>query len=186
MDVAVVYESLYGSTRQVAEAIADGVKQADPDAHVAVIPVAKAVPGKAGQADLLIVGGPTHIMRMSSQRTRRQGMQAAEKAEADEHEEHHLEQDAAGPGVREWLAALPETLPGHRAAAFDTRLRYPMAGGAAKPIARQLRHHGYQLAAGPEGFTLDGAEGPLREGERDRAKAWGATLAGQVVTRSGH
>jgi hypothetical protein len=38
-----------------------------------------------------------------------------------------------------------------QAAAFDTRLGSPLAGGAAHGIARRLRRHGYQLASDPEG-----------------------------------
>ena len=52
-----------------------------------------------------------------------------------------------------------------------------MAGGAARSVARQLHKHGYQLAAAPEGFIVTGAEGPLRDGEIERARHWGAALA---------
>jgi hypothetical protein len=51
-----------------------------------------------------------------------------------------------------------------------------MAGGAAHGIARRLRRHGYELVAEPEGFIIEDTEGPLRAGESDRAKAWGADL----------
>jgi hypothetical protein len=81
-----------------------------------------------------------------------------------------------GPGIREWLDALPRSESGHKAAAFDTRLPFPPAGGAAKPIARKLRRRGYSIVTGPKGFVVDEAEGPLRAGERDRAKIWGAGL----------
>ena len=49
-----------------------------------------------------------------------------------------------------------------------------MAGGAARSVARELRKHGYQLAAKAEGFIVTGAEGPLRDGELERARNWGA------------
>jgi hypothetical protein len=32
------------------------------------------------------------------------------------------------------------------------------------------------LVAEPEGFIIEDTEGPLRAGESDRAKAWGADL----------
>ncbi len=179
MDVAVVYESIFGNSRLVAEAIADGVKQAEPAATVSVVPVAQATAGRAKDADLLIVGGPTHMLRMSTERSRQQGAHAAAK-QPDGGSGGHLEPGAAGPGIREWLATLPQSRPGARAAAFDTRLRNPLAGSAARSIARQLRHHGYQLAAKPAGFTVDDAEGPLHAGERDRAKAWGAAVCSHV------
>ena len=54
MDAIVVYESVYGNTREVADSIGEGVR-AD-----AVLPVHEAQ-GRQGTADLLIVGGPTHL-----------------------------------------------------------------------------------------------------------------------------
>jgi hypothetical protein len=59
-----------------------------------------------------------------------------------------------------------------------------MAGGAAGGIARRLRKHGYQLVSDPEGFVVDDAYGPLRPGEIDRAKAWGAQLVRATVRPS--
>ena len=83
---------------------------------------------------------------------------------------------AAGPGVSEWLSGLPAISTGCRAAAFDTRLSYPLAGGAASPIARRLRRLGYRVGAEPQGFVVKAAQGPLNTGEQERARAWGATL----------
>ncbi len=181
MDVSIVYESLFGNTREVAEAIAAGVRGADPAADVTLLCTADARPG-APTADMLIVGGPTHILRMASQRTRKQGIDAGEKAAGKQHRLPEREPHAAGPGVREWLGRLlPEARPGSRAAAFDTRLPSRMAGGAARPIAHALRRHGYRMAAKPEGFIVTGSEGPLREGELDRARLWGAALIEQAA-----
>ena len=87
-----------------------------------------------------------------------------------------MEEDAEGPGVREWFDGLSMVENGGRAAAFDTRLGSPMAGGAARGIARRLRKHGYQLVGDPEGFVVEDAYGPLRAGELERAKQWGAQL----------
>jgi Flavodoxin len=179
MDVAVVYESMFGNTRLVAEAIAAGIGKADPSTQVTVMRAEATKPGELGEVGLLVVGGPTHVMRMSSPRTREQGLQAARKTKDQPHREP--EPAAAGPGIREWLAALPAAQAGSRAAAFDTRLSYPLAGGAARSAARQLRRHGYRLAAKAEGFIVAGSEGPLRDGELDRARAWGATLVRQAA-----
>jgi multimeric flavodoxin WrbA len=184
MDVAIVYESLFGNTKTVAEAIAEGVQEADPAARVDLLPVAAASDEKIIGADLLIVGGPTHIMRMSSPRSREQGVLASEKSARDKGTQVHFEPGARGPGIREFLGSLPAAKDGSRAASFDTRLTYPLAGGAAKPIGRKLRQHGYAMAGKATGFFVTGGEGPLREGERDRARAWGAALAADVASRS--
>ena len=159
MDAAVVYESMFGNTRIIAEAIADGLRATDPGVQVAVLPVGEAAAGKPPEADLLIVGAPTHFNRMPTSRTRKPF--------------------APGPGIREWLAALPAARPGRRAAAFDTRLSYPLAGAAARPISRRLHRRGYQIAARPAGFIVEHSKGPLKDGERDRARDWGAGLIHQ-------
>ena len=67
--------------------------------------------------------------------------------------------------------------PQRHAAAFDTRLGSALAaGGAGYGIAHTLQGHGYGLVKNPEGFILDDAYGPLRAGEIERAKEWGAQL----------
>ena len=60
MEVAVVYESIFGNTRLVAETIAEGLRSADAGVQVALLPVANATDDKVGEVDLLVVGGPTH------------------------------------------------------------------------------------------------------------------------------
>jgi len=81
------------------------------------------------------------------------------------------------PGLRRWLSELPAS-EGTRAAAFDTRLdKSPwLTGLASRGIARRLRGHGFQVL-GRESFLVRDAEGPLEDGELERARAWGAQLA---------
>jgi flavorubredoxin len=161
MQVAVAYESMFGNTKEIAEAIAEGLRTSGPGTEVVVVPVADVTADKVREADLLVVGGPTHVTRMSSARTRKAV--------------------APGPGLREWIDALPAGSRGGRAAAFDTRFGYPLSGSAARPISRQLRRHGYEIVAKPTGFLVERAKGPLKAGERERAKAWGAGLASKVA-----
>jgi hypothetical protein len=82
-----------------------------------------------------------------------------------------------GPGLRGWLGELPKA-DGARAATFDTRLDRSAAltGSASRGIARRLRRHGYEIVA-RESFLVEDSEGPLEDGELDRARAWGAQLA---------
>jgi hypothetical protein len=181
MDVAIVYESMFGNTHTVAQAIAAGVADADPSAHVAVLPVGEAKADDVARAGLLIVGGPTHLRGMTSGLSRRKGLEAQEQAAKGKGAEFRHEPEAGGPGVRDWFQALPKAPHGRREAAFDTRADVKFAGGAAKGIAKQLRHHGYKLAARPEGFIITGTEGPLAEGESARARKWAAALVRQPV-----
>jgi hypothetical protein len=176
MDVVVVYESLFGNTRLVAEAIADGIRAADPAARVSVTRTDATKLGEVDDACLLVVGGPTtHMRRMSSPRSRQQGLQAARKAK--DRQSCEPEPGAAGPGLREWLQALPPARLGARAAAFDTRAESRLADSAARPASRHLKRRGFGLASKPEGFIVTGSQGPLRQGELGRARAWGTALA---------
>jgi menaquinone-dependent protoporphyrinogen IX oxidase len=70
MRVGIVRKSLFGDTREIAEAIAAGIREADPAADLACSPAAEADPHLA-QADLLIVGAPTHILRRPGRLRRR-------------------------------------------------------------------------------------------------------------------
>ncbi|MFD5432980.1 flavodoxin family protein [Kitasatospora sp. NPDC127067] len=176
MHTVIVYESMYGNTREVAEAIAEGVRRTDPGAAVDCLPVSEANADTARSADLLVVGGPTHMHGMSSGISRRMA------AAAEGHKEGRVEaaaearETAEGPGLRAWFHDLPTTGSGTCAAAFDTRVDMPRAGGAANGIAHRLSHHHYDVVAEPEGFIVEGNDGPLRAGELDRARAWGAGL----------
>ena len=75
------------------------------------------------------------------------------------------------------------TGPHRHAAAFDTRLGSALAGGAGHEISRKLRGRGYVLLKNPKGFILDDAYGPLRAGEIERAKEWGAQLVRPSLVR---
>lgn len=176
MHTVIVYESMYGNTREIAEAIAEGVHQADPEASVDCLPVAQADTDLTGTADLLVVGGPTHMHGMSSGLSRRVAVAAEAKKEGQEEAAQEAAATAEGPGLRAWFHQLPKTEPGTYAAAFDTRADMRMSGGAAEGIAQRLSRHHYDVVAEPAGFIVEEADGPLREGELDRARAWGAGL----------
>jgi hypothetical protein len=179
MQVAVVYESLYGSTHEAADAVAIGVLDARPDATVAVVSVGEATATATTDVDLVIVGGPTHIRGMSTSFTRHMGV--AGEAKKDPAERHALEPGAEGPGLRDWFRGLPKAH-GHRpAAAFDTRIEGPMVGGAAPGIARRLRRHGYEVVAEPEGFHVQDDGRTLEDGERERARLWAADIVRRVA-----
>jgi Flavodoxin domain len=169
MSALVVYESVYGNTRKVAEAVADGLGEAR------VLPVHEAG-GDVEAVDLLVVGGPTHMHGLATSTSRRMAVEAAKE---DGHAD--VEPRASDePGLRRWLHDLSKCEAG-RAATFDTRLdRSPMlTGTAARGIARRLRRRGYDVLSS-ESFLVEDAEGPLEEGELDRARAWGRQLANQL------
>ena len=86
--------------------------------------------------------------------SRKIGISGEEKAEAKGEPAHELETDVEGPGLREWFDQLPKAQDGGKAAAFDTRLGSPLAGGAAHGIARRLQKHGYYLVNAPKASSL--------------------------------
>ena len=59
-----------------------------------------------------------------------------------------------------------------------------MTGVAARGIARRLRRHGYEIV-GVESFLVADPEGPLEEGELERARAWGVRLASAFAPEGG-
>jgi len=177
MRVVIVYESMFGSTKKVAEAIAEGLADC---AEVSVVPVTSADAHVLDGADLVVVGGPTHTHGMSRPGTRKM---AGKRATEPGSEVELVPGAVSGPGVREWLASLGRLEVA--GAAFDTRLQGLPAftGRASKSIRRLLARRGARIAASPESFLVEGLTGALAEGELGRARAWGERLSG--VTTSG-
>ncbi|GLY29704.1 flavodoxin domain-containing protein [Kineosporia sp. NBRC 101731] len=165
MRALVVYESMFGNTRAVAEAIGSGLSE---KADVEVVPV-RDVPLRIGNdVDLLVVGGPTHAFGLSRRSSRQQAGQQAEAA--------GLPRPETDVGLREWLEATP-LVPGLPAAVFDTQMRNPFSGSASRPARRALRRLGCDIAPGTCSFYVQGNRGPLVDGELERARAWGRSLA---------
>ena len=178
MRAVVVYESMFGNTHAVADAIGKGLGQGLESAdNVVVVPVVGAGRERLGDADLLVVGGPTHFHGMSRPRTRKWAAATAQKPSND----LMLDRDAEGPGVRDWLTSLGH---GHtKVAAFDTRFNGPavLRGRASKAISRKLRKRGFEVVAKPESFFVT-LKQHLEPGEEARAQEWGRRLAASVVS----
>lgn len=167
MRAVVVYESMFGNTESVARSIGAGLA---PYGEVEVVEVGDALPQIADD-DLLVVGGPTHAFGMTRENTRQ---------DARTRTTHEVVSQRRG--VREWLALLPgaQARAPVSVAVFDTKVhkarRLP---GAARGAAKALQKRGYRPLS-VQSFYVDDVEGPLLEGELERAAAWAATLAQQV------
>ncbi len=174
MRAVVVYESMYGNTHLIADAIGAGL---EPAFDVSVVPVSQAGPAVLDGADLVVVGGPTHAHGMSRAATRKAAAEAADKPASP----LQTEPDAAGPGLREWFASLGRYPV--RAAAFDTRMDGPAAltGRASKGMARLLRAHGFDVVTEAESFLVT-KQDRLEPHEATRAREWAARLAASVAT----
>ena len=77
----------------------------------------------------------------------------------------------------------PGALEGMPAAAFDTRLRWPLwlSGSAGAGITQHLRRAGARVIIGEESFFVTRTGPELEPGEVDRAYAWGVRLAEKVA-----
>jgi len=169
----IVYESMFGNTHAIADAVG---KSLEPMLEVVVVPLAEAGRERLGDADLLVVGGPTHFHGMSRSSSRKWAAGMAQKPGND----LVLDRDAEGPGVRDWLASLGNG--DTKVAAFDTRFNglAGFTGRASKAISRKLRKRGFEVVAKPESFLVD-SKHHLQPGEETRAQEWGKRLAASVV-----
>ena len=162
----IVYESMYGNTRQVAEAIAEGCRQAG---EATAVRACDCDPDALTGVDLVVLGGPTHAWSMSRPKTRAAAITDAKP------ENPPVEARPEESGIRELLDRLPR-LDG-LAAAYDTRIAAPAAltGRASAAIARRLRRAGIRLVAEPRSFLVSRSS-HLQPGQLEQARAWGIEL----------
>lgn len=172
MRAMVIYESMYGNTHAIADAIGRGLAKGS---QVTVVPVAEATPELLSEADLVVAGGPTHVHGMSGARSRQAAAEAAHKDGSG----LTLEPHAQGPGLRDWFGTVGRIHGG--GAAFDTRIDGPamLTGRASKAIAKLLDRHGLTEIAPAQSFLVT-KDNHLRPGEEDRAEQWGRELAAKL------
>jgi hypothetical protein len=169
MRALVVFESMFGNTKTIATAVAEGVASLLPVDTVAVDVAPSNLPADVG---LIVVGAPTHAFGMSKRSTRESAA-----------EQRSQTVTSMAIGLREWLASVEPPAYTVAAAAFDTRINRPrVPGSAAHKAERRLRSLGFRSAASPTTFWVTGTAGPLADGELDRARRWGEMLAAGVVS----
>jgi flavodoxin len=145
--VFVIYDSVFGNTEKIAQAIAAGL-------GTQAIAASQTVVDQLRGLDLLVAGSPTR------------GFPPTED-------------------IAKLINGLPKNhLAGVDVAAFDTRIALEMidskalrfivdkGGYAASTIAKSLEKKGGRLAAPGEGFLVTDEQGPLKDGELERALAW--------------
>ena len=179
MRAVVIYESMFGNTHAVAQHIAEGI---DSTATTTVISVHDATAEILAGADLVVVGGPTHVHGMSSSRSRDGAVEMAAKDD-----ELELDPDAYGEGLRDWFDTLADDIgAGRPCAAFDTRVHASalLTGQASKGIEKRMRRHGFAPTVDGESFFVDKSN-HLESGESERATAWGRRVveAAQAAAR---
>lgn len=171
----VVYETLFGNTRKVAEAVGVGLRE---QFDVTVVDVLDAKPSP-GDVALLVVGGPIHAFSMSRQATREEALKQAAKL--------GVAITPHATGIREWLENLERIAAPSAAAAFDTAVQvgWFTVGSAAAAELAALKARGYEVQARPQHFHVKDVDGPLVPGEVERATEWGRVLADTLVPATG-
>src|SRR5258708_16579926 len=149
----IIYDSMYGNTEKIAKAIGGGLP-----GEVKVVRVGEVNTSELKTFDLLIIGSPVHGGRPM-------------------------------PAINVFLKKLPSnSLQGMIVAAFDTRFESEEQGiglrilmsvirYAAQRIAKDLEKKGGRLVAEPEGFIVENKEGPLKQGELERAINWATGMS---------
>jgi hypothetical protein len=167
MRAIVVFESLWGNTERVARAIAEEISPRMPTEVVS----SETAPDDVDGYDLVVVGGPTHAFSMTRPATRKTAVETNGAAAAPER------------GIREWLGQLAPVSRPIPALVFDTRVESPrLPGSAAKAARHELRSLGFSVSTKAESFRVHGYEGPLVDGELDRARQWARKATDAVVT----
>ena len=155
----VVYDSEFGNTEKIGLAIRDALAA---QMDVEALRVDTVRPEQLADVNLLIVGSPTQRFSPT-------------------------------PATTQFLKSIPaRALEGVRVAAFDTRFTEQeidkirilaffvgIFGYAAKPIADLLVRKGGELVVAPEGFYVADTQGPLLEGELERAEEWTRRILGE-------
>jgi flavodoxin len=161
MKILIIYDSFFGNTEQIALAIGNALSSLE---DVETIRAGNVKPEQLTGINLLIVGSPTRGFRPT-------------------------------PAINTFLKNIPKNgLKGAKVAAFDTRfteaeikssafilpILVNIFGYAAKPISDILKKKGGELITPPDGFYVKGTEGPLIQGELERAAKWGKLIIGYL------
>lgn len=152
MTTLVIYDSVFGNTERIAQAIGASIGAQE---DVKVVRANEVTPEQLKGLAVLVVGSPTRKFRPTG-------------------------------AIMRILRSIPKNaLEDVKVAAFDTRIPkseiekirvlaflVKLFGYAAKPIADRLESKGGKRVVSPEGFYVNGTEGPLVEGELERAADW--------------
>jgi flavodoxin I len=141
---------VYDSVYGNTEKIAKAIGESLPG-EVKVLRVSNITPSELEKVDLFIMGSPT------------QGGRATKP-------------------FQEFLDKLPgSVIKGVKFAAFDTRIPNRFVGifgYATGRIADNLKNKGGIIVNTPQGFFVKGSQGPLKDGELEKAVSWAKSLVG--------
>ena len=151
MKTLIVYDSVFGNTQKLAEAMAAGsdskaVRMTD-TAGLALADI-----------DLLLVGSPTRGFRPTPALM------------------EWLKALPSGALSGKRAAAFDSRVSPDKVKSGALRLMMKKFGYAAPDIEKELKKKGASIAAPPEGFFVEESEGPLTGGEEARAAEWAKNM----------
>lgn len=151
MKINIIFDSYFGCTEKIAQKMGEELGLSN---EIRVLRVNEVNPKSLTGMDYLIIGSPTRAFKPT-------------------------------PAISSFIKRIPKTnLLGVRFAAFDTRFSenavtssflksmMKLFGYAAKKSSKMLKKKGGIEVMPPKGFIVKDTEGPLRDGELDRAKTW--------------
>jgi len=151
--IIVVYESKYGNTKLVAETIIEGIREAQ-GVETVLNELKKVDLNKIAEYDAILIGSPNHY---------------------------------GGPtkSVREFIDKLEKlNLNGRHFAVFDTYLGKGFFEKAVKKMEKRINEKvpGLKQIAPMLSIAVQGAKGPIVEGELSKCKEFGKKIAIQLKT----
>jgi flavodoxin len=157
MKALVIYDSQFGNTEKIAQAIRDKLET---EVRTALVRAADIAPDYVVSADLLVVGSPTqrfHATELVANLLKGRTLSNTRAAAFDT----RLDMATVDSRVLRFAAKV----------AGDSAFAGPR-------IASALEEAGATLVVEPEGFIVEDTEGPLKAGELERAAEW----AGRILT----
>lgn len=157
MKCLIIYDSAYGNTEEIADALAQAV-QCDYEL------VQNATLGDIEDAEFIIVGSPTQGGRPT-------------KALQD------FLKRLPTNSLRGKAVAVFDTRFAKKEHGLGLRVVMGVVGFAAPRIAEILESKGARLIGLPEGFIVEDKEGPLAHDELNRAGAWARSISKSLAVR---
>jgi flavodoxin len=149
MKILVVYDSMFGNTQKVAEAIGSELKK---KSETTIMPVGIVNEDQLNSVDLLVLGSPTH------------GGQATEKI-------REFIRNISGKKHKNLKAAVFDTRFEKESHGLFLKIVMKVFGFAANKMATTLEKNGIRVVD-IEGYIVEGKEGDLKKGELERARKW--------------
>ncbi len=151
MKVLIIYDSVFGNTEKIAQAIGNSLGSKE---NVETLRVSDVKPEQLIGLELIIVGSPTRVFKPT-----KSIMNFLNKIPLN-----------GLKGVK--VAAFDTRISTANVSSRLLNILVKLFGYAAKPIADKLEKKGGSLIIPPEGFFVKDSKGPLKDGELERAADW--------------